>query len=103
MNLSNIIVYAFFAYMAVGSYIIYTSDKRLEKRVKKLDQKLKEIDTIKTGTQNNIFTTSCTEHQLYDLEERTNELIFCCQCPLYLNKVQQDKQQRFPMPQQQEK
>lgn len=102
MDLSNIIVYAVLGFICVSSYMVSNANKKLEDRVKKLDQKLKEIDTIKTGSQNNIFTTtSCAELQLYNLEKRANELIFCCQCPLYLNKVQQDKQQISQLPQQQ--
>lgn len=56
-----------------------------------------DIENIENFRQNPIFKTDNTNlcWEIYDLKNRAENLKFCCQCPLYQKKVQEDMQQTF--------
>lgn len=64
-------------------------------RMQKIQSKLEKIEAFR---EKRIFNcnTSTPLNQLCDLERRAEILEFCCQCPLYQEKVQQDMQQKQP-------
>ncbi len=60
-------------------------------KLQKLQSKLEKIEAFR---ENKIFkpNTSTVYSQICDIEQRAEILGFCYQCPLYLEKAQQDMQ-----------
>lgn len=78
-------------------FIFIAQNAEVSVRLQKLQSKLEKIEAFREKIIFNCNTSTLLT-KLYDLESRAEILGFCCQCPLYQEKVQQDMQQKQPSP-----
>lgn len=84
----KILLFAISAFLFLITIAINFS---IDCKLQKLQSKLEKIEAFR---ENKIFkpNTSTVYSQICDIEQRAEILGFCYQCPLYLEKAQQDMQ-----------